>query len=98
MSFSRNWQFTLDEAQHAIITKQVKEHVLDNVTFLQLSEKMGLVVFKRQVRQSAVRKLLGVTDIVPVSSPKEVRDSMENVTFSYGSLLNKHQKKLSHQH
>ena len=96
MSRSRSWQFTvLDEAQHAIITKQVKEHVLDNVTFLQLCKDKGLVVMKRQVRQSAVRKMFSITDIVPVSSPKEVRDSMENVTFSYGSLLNKHQKKLA---
>ena len=95
MTFSRNWQFTVKENEQAFVIKKVKENEMRNVTFLQLSKKMCLVVMKDKVRPRTVRKLLGVTDILPVSSPKEVRDKMEDVSFSYGSLLNKHQKKLA---
>ena len=95
MSRSRNWQFTVKENEQAFVIKKVKENGMRNVTFLQLSKKMCLVVMKDKVRPRTVRKLLGVTDILPISSPKEVRDKMEDVSFSYGSLLNKHQKKLA---
>ena len=95
MSRSRNWQFTAGEDQQAIVIKKVKDNEMNNVTFLQLSKNNCLVVMKDTVRASAVRKLLGITSLVPVSSPKEVRDNMGEVTFSYGSLLNKHQKKLA---
>ena len=78
MSFSRNWEFTAGEDEQAIVIKKVKDNELHNVTFLQLSTNKCLIVMKNKIRPSAVRKLLGVTDIVPVSSPKEVRDSMEN--------------------
>jgi len=96
MSRSRNWQFTVcDEAQHAIITKQVKEHPLDNVTFIQLCKDKGLVVMKSKVRASTIRKFLSVTDLEPVAAPKDVRNRMGEVTFSYGKLLNVYEKKLA---
>ena len=97
MSRSRNWEFTLrGEDGQAIITRQAKNNDLNNVTFLQICKNKGLVVFKTQVRQSVVRKLLGVTDITSVSSPKHFRDSMgEVISFTYGKLLNKHQKKVA---
>ena len=73
----------------------MSQYFLDNVTFLQICKDMGLVVFKKQVTKSVVQKLLGGTHIVSVSSPKDVRDTMGEVTFSYGSLLNKKQKMLA---
>jgi hypothetical protein len=80
----------------ALIKSQAKNNELNNVTFLQICKNKGLVVFKTQVRQSAVRKLLGVTDVTSVSSPKNFRDSMgEVISFTYGKLLNVYEKKLA---
>jgi hypothetical protein len=97
MSLSRNWQFTIPQVENiqSVILKKIKNNLLENVTFLQLSKNKGLVVLKKQTRQSVVRKLLGVTNIIPVCSAKKIRDEMENVTFSYGKILNKHEKKLA---
>ncbi|MCP4991918.1 MAG: hypothetical protein GY928_39450, partial [Colwellia sp.] len=69
--------------------------VLDQITFLLLSQNKCLVVFKNQVRKSAVRKLFSATDAKSLPSPKEFRDSMGEVAFSYGKLLNKYEKKLA---
>ena len=95
MTLSRNWVFTLSgKDEQAIITKQSKGNELNNVTFLRLCNNNGLIVMKNVVRGSAIRKMFSVVNVKPVSSPKIIRDSMGEVTFSYGSLLNKHQKKL----
>jgi hypothetical protein len=96
MTLSRNWIFTLSCVDdQAIIKKQSKAHELSNVTFLQLCNNHGLIVMKNIVRASAIRKMFSVVSVEPISSPKTTRDSMGEVTFSYGSLLNKHQKKIA---
>ena len=96
MTRSRNWVFTLSGKDgQAIITKQGKGNELNNVTFLQLCDNNGLIVMKNLVRGSAIRKMFSVVNVEPVLSPKTIRDSMGEVTFSYGSLLNKHQKKIA---
>ncbi len=95
MTRSRNWVFTFSGMDgQAIITKQSKVNELHNVTFLQLCQNNGLIVMKNIVRASTIRKMFSVVNVEPVSSPKTIRDSMGEVTFSYGSLLNKHHKKL----
>ncbi len=95
MTLSRNWKFTLSgDDDQAIIAKHAKANDLSNVTFLQLCNNDGLIVMKNKVRASAIRKMFSVVTVEPVSSPQVTRDSMGEVTFSYGSLLNKHQKKL----
>jgi hypothetical protein len=98
MVYSRNWAFTFaGDAEQAIILNKRKEsdNILDSITFLQLSNDKCLVVFKNQMRKSAVRRIFSITDAELVSSAKEFRDSMGEVTFSYGKILNKHEKKLA---
>ncbi len=97
MAYSRNWTFTFSgDDELAILMNKTKDNiVLDKITFLQLSQNKCLVVFKNQVRKSAVRKLFSATDAKSLPSPKEFRDSMGEVAFSYGKLLNKYEKKLA---
>ena len=101
MSFSRNWLFSLSgEDEQAIIIKKAKDNALQNVTCLKLFKNnnnttRALIVLKTQVRKSAVRKMFHAADIEPVSSPKEVLNSMGKAIFGYGKLLNKDEKKLA---
>ena len=96
MCRSRNWIFTLNgDDDQAIITQLAKDNNFTHVTFLQLCDNNGLVVMKNRVRHSAIRKMFSVVTVEPVSSPKIIRDSMGEATFSYGSLLNKHQKQIA---
>jgi hypothetical protein len=50
---------------------------------------------KNQVWANVIRKLLGVTDVILVSSAKNIRNAMKNVTFSYGKILNRGEKRLA---
>ena len=85
MSRSRNWIFNLSgDDDQAIITKQAKDNDFKDMTFLQLCNNNGLVVMKNRVRASAIRKMFSVVTVEPVSSPQVTRDSMGEVTFSYG--------------
>ena len=100
MSRSRNWIFKLDEEiQYHLITKKVKDGKVKNITFLQLAidtdVTKGLVVMKNRVRKSAVRKMFSVIDVELVTTPKEVMNSMGTIIFTYGKLLNKHEKRLT---
>ncbi|MCP4990961.1 MAG: hypothetical protein GY928_34420 [Colwellia sp.] len=96
MSRSRNWKFTLSgDDEQAILIKKAKDNLLKNVTFLQLCNNKGVVVMKNKVRASAVKKMLSALKIHPFSAVKEVCHAMVNVTFTYGTLLSKHQKKLA---
>jgi hypothetical protein len=96
MTLSRNWKFTLsDDDEQAVVIKKARDNMLKDVTFLQLCKSKGVVVMKNRVRASAVRKMFSVLKIHPFSSVKEVCHAMVNVTFTYGTLLSKHQKKLA---
>ena len=96
MSRSRNWKFTLnsDDVQ-AILIRKAKGNMLKNVTFLQLCGNKGVIVLRNKVRVSAVKKMFSVSKIHPFSAVSVVCRAMVGVTFTYGTLLNKHQKKLA---
>ena len=102
MSRSRNWIFKLRgdvEIERAIIIKKAKDNHLNHVTFLQLSKDnnvaRGLVVLKNQVRHSVVMKMFAALDVELVNSLKEIMNSMGMIIFTYGKLLNKHEKRLA---
>ncbi len=93
---SRNWVFTLNGNNNkAFIEKQSQTTKFKDVTFLQLNNNNGLIVMKNQVWANVIRKLLGVTDVILVSSAKNIRNAMKNVTFSYGKILNRAEKRLA---
>ena len=69
---SRNWMFTLSsEDEQYIVIKKAKDNELDNVTFLQISGKLGLVVMKNYVHGSIIMKLLGVEIVEPITSTED---------------------------